>query len=101
MLSAWSAADATDAGNANVENGDARGFELLPEDGEEYTSASPDAIATARAASERGAQQGVSHRPKHVSWLVAETSLRLITCQPGQFEITCELKGPWYLGTAR
>ena len=56
-LSAWSAADATDAGNANVENGDARGFELLPEDGEEYTSASPDAIATARAASERGAQQ--------------------------------------------
>ena len=36
-----------DAGNANVEKGDARGFVLLPEDGEEYTSGSPDAIATA------------------------------------------------------
>ena len=47
-----------DAGNANVEKGDARGFVLLPEDGEEYTSGSPDAIATARAASERGAHNG-------------------------------------------
>ena len=29
------APDATDAGNANAWNGDARGFELRPEDGEE------------------------------------------------------------------